>query len=177
MLKRFQVWFLGWLAQYAPAAVVHATGTLTAVDVFIDTETVVVGGKTYTTQTTLTNVDGNVLVGASAAATLQNLFDAINLTGTPGTQYAAAMTLNAHVVATAVTATTLVVKSKVSGSIGNLIASTETQTNASWGGAVLASGSGSLYDDLRTLLSEKRPGLGSGVAQAIIDLIDPQADE
>lgn len=119
-----------------------AVGTLTSTGVFTDTQTVVVGGKTYTTQTTLTNVDGNVFIGADAATTLQNLYDAINLTGTAGTQYAAAMTANTRVKATAVTATTLVVKALTPGEVGNLIASTETQTNAGWGGAVLASGAG-----------------------------------
>lgn len=127
-------------------ALVRASGTLTSSGVFTDTQTVVIGGKTYTTQTSLTNVDGNVLIGASAAATLQNLFDAINLTGTPGTQYAAAMTKNPMVKAVSVTATTLVVEAVVAGAIGNLIASTETQTNAAWGGATLAGGSGNPMD-------------------------------
>ena len=126
-------------ANYSFAA---AVGTLTASGTFTDTQTVVVGGKTYTTQTTLTNVDGNVLIGANAAATLQNLYDAINLTGTAGTQYAAAMTANTRVKATAVTATTLVVRALTPGEVGNLIASTETQTNAAWGAATLASGAG-----------------------------------
>ncbi len=126
-------------ANYSFAA---AVGTLTASGTFTDTQTVVVGGKTYTTQTSLTNVDGNVLIGADAAATLQNLYDAINLTGTAGTQYAAAMTANTRVKATAVTATTLVVRALTPGEVGNLIASTETQTNAAWGAATLASGAG-----------------------------------
>lgn len=121
---------------------VPAVGTLTSSGTFTDTQTVVVGGKTYTTQTTLTNVDGNVLIGANAAATLQNLYDAINLTGTAGTQYAAAMTANTRVKATAVTATTLVVTALTPGEVGNLIATTETQTNAAWGAATLASGAG-----------------------------------
>ena len=123
-----------------------ATGVLTASGVFTDTQTVVVGGKTYTTQTTLTNVDGNVYKGANAAAGLQNLYDAINLTGTPGTQYAAAMTANTRVAATGVTATTLTVKALTPGEVGNLIASTETQTNAAWGAAVLQNGAGTVND-------------------------------
>jgi hypothetical protein len=133
---------------------VQASGTLTAAGVFTDAQTVVVGGKTYTTQTTLTNADGNVFKGADAAAGLQNLFDAINLTGTPGTQYAAAMTLNSQVYASAVTATTLVVKAKVAGTVGNNIPSTETQTNASWGAATLTGGTGdvsSAIDEIRSL--------------------------
>jgi hypothetical protein len=129
-----------------------AFGTLTASGVFTDTQTVVVGGKTYTTQTTLTNVDGNVLIGASAAATLQNLYDAINLSGTAGTQYATAMTANTRVRATAVTATTLVVTALTPGEVGNLIASTETQTNAAWGAATLASGAGNVAAWVRDLL-------------------------
>jgi hypothetical protein len=121
---------------------VSAIGTLTSSGVFVDTQTVTVGGKVYTTQTTLTNSDGNVFIGGSASATLQNLLDAINLTGTPGTQYAAAMTRNAQVFAVSKTATTLVVKAKSPGTIGNLIASTESQTNVAWGAATLASGTG-----------------------------------
>lgn len=124
--------------------ITHATGTLTSTGTFTDTQTVVVGGKTYTTQTSLTNVNGNVAIGANAAATLQNLYDAINLTGTAGTQYAAAMTANTRVKATAVTATTLVVKALTPGEVGNLIASTETQSNAAWGAATLASGAGDI---------------------------------
>ena len=123
-----------------------ASGVLTSSGVFTNTQTVVVGGKTYTTQTSLTNVDGNVLIGASAAATLQNLYDAINLSGTAGTQYATAMTKNTEVEATGVTATTLTVTAKTPGSVGNLIASTETQTNAAWGAAVLESGAGTVSD-------------------------------
>lgn len=121
-----------------------ASSVLTSTGVFTDTQTVVCGGKTYTTQTTLTNVDGNVLIGANAAATLQNLYDAINLTGTAGTQYATAMTLNANVKAVAVTATTLTIKAKSPGALGNLLATTETQTNASWTSTVMANGTGNI---------------------------------
>lgn len=152
---------------------VQASQVLTAAGVFTDTQTVVVGGKTYTTQTVLTNVDGNVLIGANAAATLQNLFDAINLTGTPGTQYAAAMTKNTQVYASAVTATTLTVKSKYAGTIGNLIASTETQTNASWGAATLAGGTGDSAEIVRDLIASEQ--LGASVAQYLIELFGNQS--
>lgn len=154
-------------------ALVFALGTLTSSGVFTDTQTVVVGGKTYTTQTVLTNVDGNVLIGASAAATLQNLFDAINLTGTPGTQYATAMTINAEVFAFSVGATTLVVKSKTPGAIGNLIASTETQTNAAWGAATLASGSGNVNTALNEIIATEQ--LNASASQSLRDLTSAHA--
>jgi hypothetical protein len=148
-----------------------AVGTLTSSGAFTDTQTITIGGKVYTTQTTLTNVDGNVLIGANAAATIDNLYAAINLGAGAGTTYAAAMTAHPHVVATSETDTTLVVKARVDGSIGNLIGTTETQTNASWGGTVLASGSGALPDTLRALIS--RHQLAAAVAQEIYDLTDP----
>lgn len=156
-------------------AVVFAVGTLTSSGVFTDTQTVVVGTKTYTTQTVLTNVDGNVFIGANAAATLQNLKDAINLTGTPGTQYAAAMTANSLCRAVSVTATTLLVSSRVAGAIGNQIPTTETQTNAAWGGAVLASGAGDVSTDIRALLAVSQ--VNGAVNQALIDMTDPEGDE
>lgn len=155
---------------------VYAAGTLTLSANPLNTETVTVGSKTYTFQTSLTNVDGNVLIGANAAASLQNLFDAINLTGTSGTQYAAAMTINANVKATSVTATTVVVKSKVPGVIGNLIASTETiVTGGSWGAATLASGAGSIMTALDQLIATEQ--LSASAQQALHDLSDPSGTE
>ena len=150
-----------------------ASGVLTSTGVFTNTQTVVVGGKTYTTQTTLTNVDGNVLIGASAAATLQNLYDAINLSGTAGTQYAAAMTENAEVEATGVTATTLTVKAKTPGSVGNLIASTETQTNASWGDTVLVNGAGTVADWAESVIANSQ--LNADVMR-LLKTLTPTAD-
>jgi hypothetical protein len=155
-------------------ALVRAFGTLTSSGVFTDTQTVVVGGKTYTTQTSLTNVDGNVLIGANAAATLANLKAAINLGAGAGTVYATAMTENAHVKATTLTATTLKVVSRVPGAIGNLIATTETQTNASWGGAVLASGSGTVAVTFSEILAAGQ--LAADVYNAIYNLDDASID-
>jgi hypothetical protein len=96
-------------------------------------ETVVIGGKTYTFQTTLTNVDGNVQIGASADASLDNLKAAINLEATVSPQqYAAAMTLHSTVRAVRGSATTLIVRAKTPGTGGNSIGVTETLANGSW---------------------------------------------
>lgn len=124
------------------STIAKAVGTLTLTGQPLNTETVVVGGKTYTFQTSLTDVDGNVKIGATAAASIDNLYAAINLGAGAGTVYAASMTANAEVAGSSETDTTLVVKAKCPGTTGNLIASTETLTNGSWGGATLASGSG-----------------------------------
>lgn len=154
---------------------VFATQTLTVTGQPLDTETVVVGGKTYTFQATLTNVDGNVKIGADAATSLANLKAAVNLGAGAGTAYATAMTANLKVVATTLTATTLVFSAQVPGDIGNLIASTETLTNGSFGAGLLAGGSGNIATDIRTLLAAEQ--VNASVAQKLVDMVDPQSDE
>lgn len=137
-------------------SVAFASGTLTASGNPANTETVVIGGKTYTFQTTLTDADGNVLIGADAEASLQNLYDAINLSGTAGTQYAASMTENEHVEAYSTDATTVVVRAKIPGSIGNHVPTSETSTVLAWGGTTLASGSGDIGEFVNSLLDNNQ---------------------
>ncbi len=61
------------------ADVIPQYGILDTTGVFTNTQTVVVGGKTYTTQTSLTNSDGNVDIGADARITIYNFVSAITL--------------------------------------------------------------------------------------------------
>jgi len=119
---------------------IRAIGTLTTTGVFSNGETVTIGTKTYTFQTVLTNVDGNVLIGANATASLANLAAAINLGAGSGTVYAAATTANTDVYATS-GASTLSLFALNAGTAGNSIATTETATNASFAGATLSGGS------------------------------------
>ena len=112
-------------------------------------ETVIIGAKTYKFQTSLTNVDGNVFIGTDLEATLQNLHDAINLTGTSGTQYATAMTRGAAV-AISSSATVLALKAAAPGLIGNEIAvsgSYPASGDAAWDGSAFTSGAGADVDE------------------------------
>lgn len=121
----------------------NAVQTLTFAANAIAAETVTVGGKVYTWFAAYANTDGLVVVGATAAASAQNLYDAINNTPAAlGVTVGAVNTLNAQVRASAVTATTVVVQAKIGGTIGNLVVSTETMTQGSWGAATLAGGTG-----------------------------------
>ncbi len=120
-----------------------ATGTLTATANFANGETVTTGSKTYTFQTVLTNVDGNVLIGASASDSLDNLIAAINLGAGSGTLYAAATTANTFVSALAGAGDTMVLSARIGGTAGNAYATTETATNASFGAATLSGGANS----------------------------------
>jgi hypothetical protein len=156
-------------------SVVYASQTLTVTGQPSNTNTVVIGGKTYTYQTTLTDSDGNVKIGADAEESLENLKAAINLEAGAGTLYADSMTAHDHVVCSAQNATTLTVKSLVPGKIGNLIATTETHALGSWGAAVLASGDGSIKADIEDLIAAHQ--MPAALEQALRDLTDPLSAE
>lgn len=134
---------------------VHATGTLTSTGVQVTAaDTATVGSVTYTFVATAGVTANEVEIGADAAGSLQNLFDAINATAAQsGVTHGSATVENPDAIATAVTATTVVVKAKVPGTVGNFIPSTEAATTLSWGAATLASGTGSVTDSLSLILS------------------------
>lgn len=102
--------------------------------------TVTIDGKVYTFQTTLTNVNGNVLIGASAAIALDNLKSAINLTAGSGTTYAALTTLHPTVTATTNTDTQQTIEAKAIGVAANAIGLAETSSVLSWAGATMTGG-------------------------------------
>lgn len=110
---------------------VSAQGTLSLVLQPSDNEQFTIGNKTYTLQSVLTNVDGNILIGVSLAATQQNILDAINLTGSIGSQYAASMTEHSQVSAALTwVGNNLVITAKAGGVEGNSLATTETMVGA-----------------------------------------------
>ena len=67
---------------------------------------------------------------------------AINASGLAGTDYSTGTTANLDVVATTNTDTTQVIVSKLTGTVANAIATTETIANHAWTGLVMASGTG-----------------------------------
>lgn len=119
---------------------VAAKGTLTFTGQPLDTETVVINGKTYTFQDTLTNVNGNVKIGATVNDSINNLVAAINLGSGAGTKYATAMTVHATVTAANGAGDTVIVTAKTAGVAGNAYGTTETLTNGAFGAATLSGG-------------------------------------
>lgn len=109
--------------------------TLLSTGAFTDTQTIVIGGVTFTTMTVLGATPGNVLIGANAAATITNLAALINA---PGTTTAQGVALSAAdqititdvlgLTATATSATVLTIVGRGS----SRLTLSETQTNASW---------------------------------------------
>jgi hypothetical protein len=120
-----------------------ASGTLTATGAITNTETLTIDSKVYTVQSSLTDVDGNVLQGATVGETLDNLVAAITLGPGAGTLYASSTTVHPTATAARGSGDSLVATAKLLGTGGNSIATTETTVNASWGGATLSGGGGS----------------------------------
>lgn len=109
------------LRKHTTVSGVKATGTLTATANFSASETVTIGSTTYT----FGSGTGQIAVGENLATSLTSLASAINATG---------------LVVAVATATTIVLTAKEAGTAGNSIATTETASNASFGGATLAGG-------------------------------------
>jgi hypothetical protein len=81
-----------------------------------------------------------VALGASNAAALDNMYDAINATGIAGTTYTTGLTAHTTVHATASSANDLYIEARVAGAAGNAYESTETGANISFGGATFSGG-------------------------------------
>lgn len=129
---------------FSNAAGTYASTTLTSdATAPSDGDTVTIGSVVYTYKTTLTN-SGNtpyeVLIGVSAAVALDNLQSAINGTSGAGTTYGYGTVAHPQVIATTNTATTQLIKARVSGTGANTIATTETSSHLSWAGATMNSG-------------------------------------
>lgn len=144
---------------FAVTSGIHSNGkpvcseaTLEIGETVLNTETVTIDVKVYTFQTTLTDVDGNVLIGATFAESLANLIAAVNLDVGAGTTYAASMTLHPTVEALP-SGADMIARAKVPGVAGDSIAVAETLTgvlNLWTGAAVFLAGGfdGQTWSDL-----------------------------
>lgn len=104
--------------------------------------TVVIGARTYTYKTTLTGAANEVLIGASAAAALDNLKSAINASAGAGTTYGTGTVAHEFVVATDNADTTQKIVARIPGTAANALATTETSTHLSWADTTLGGGTG-----------------------------------
>lgn len=111
------------------SAGVASQGTLTLDTNPTDADTMTVDAKTYTFEDTLTDVDGNIHIGATTADTIANLRGAFSLnTGEAGTDYAASMTAHPTVTISAFTGDDGILTAKTVGTAGDSIVTTETFT-------------------------------------------------
>lgn len=115
-------------------------GTLTSNNTNVTAgDTVLIGNKTYTFQASLTPLEGEVLRGGSADASLLNLIRAINHTGTPGTDYSCAAAHTQVSAAASVTAHAFAITALLNVPASLAIATTTPiGATLSWGAVTLA---------------------------------------
>jgi hypothetical protein len=119
---------------------VKATGVLTITSTTsANTQTVTIGGQTYTFNTVLTNTANNVLIGADITAMAANLASAINAGAGSGTTYGTGTVANASVTATSL-AGVVTLTAINAGTGANSVATTETLSNGSFANATLTGG-------------------------------------
>lgn len=119
---------------------VKARGTLTLALNAANGETVLIDSKTYVYVNALSGVDGQVKIGATKEESIANLIAAINLDGTPNSQYTTQTTLHPTVYAKIGSTTAkLIAIAKVGGIAGNSIVISETLAGAGnqWDAAAL----------------------------------------
>lgn len=119
---------------------VKARGTLTLAVNVSNGETVLIDSKTYVFVNTLTGVDGQVKIGATKEESISNLIAAINLEGTPNSQYTTQTTLHPTIYAKLGSTTNkLIAIAKVGGVAGNSIVLGESLagTGNQWDAATL----------------------------------------
>ncbi len=121
-----------------------ASITLTTTGQPLNGETITLDGKVYTFQTTLTNSNGNVLIGVNTETTYDNLIAAVNLAAGAGTLYAAATTLHPTISASEGTGTDVVFTAKTAGTSGNSLTVAEALSNATFPGGNLTGGTNAI---------------------------------
>lgn len=124
---------------FIAAAYLPASSELTTTGNAANGETVTINGRVYTFKTVLAAAD-DVLVGATAAASLDNLRFAINKEPGEGTLYGTGTLVNTDVLATWLTNAVMGITALIAGTAGNAITTTETMANAAWTGATMAGG-------------------------------------
>jgi len=125
-----------------PVAAVGATATVRLNGQPANNDTVVVDGTTYTFKTALSSgptVANEVLIGGTTAASATNLSQAIDGTGTLGTNVSAGTPADTHATST-VSGTTLTLTAITAGTAGNAYTLTATGANTSVSGATFSGG-------------------------------------
>lgn len=146
----------------------QATNTITLANAApANGDTVVVNGTTYTFQTALTNVAGNVLIGASLTTAAANLQAAITAGAGAGTVYAAATVANTTVTATNPSAGVVNLTAITGGTAGNAYTLTRTfatGVNCVLGGATFSGGnqdSAMMRSDMNAAIVSARNNLAT----------------
>lgn len=126
---------------FMEAALIAAENILTLTANAGNLETVTIGATTYTFLSVFVDAPNNILIGATADDSLDNLLNAINNGPGEGTVYGTGTTANASATASDLPGSQMKATAITPGTGGNSIVSTETLANGSWdSGATFAGG-------------------------------------
>ena len=149
-----------------------ATSVLTGTDVFSEGETITIQGRTYTMKATPVGAN-DVAIGASLAASLDNLKQAINQGDSAyptapsnegrGTNWGYDTKRHDYVTATTNTNTQQTIEAREFGTLANYYTTAETCANASWTSTVMAGGVANVPDQIK---------IGSSAAETLDFLKD-----
>ena len=129
-----------------------ASGTITSNGTNVsDGDTVTIAGKVYTFKTILGTTEGNVLIGGTAAESLDNLKLAVNSTGVTAEQYCA--TFHPLVEATTNTDTVQTLSARASGILGNSITLAKSASTLTISGSTLTGGTDDVGEKMRTQIA------------------------
>jgi hypothetical protein len=134
----------------------HSTGALVVDAIPNNDDTVLIGAQTYKWKTALTAAANEVLIGASAALSRENLINAINLGPGSGTLYTAATGLNADVYAEENLGTSSVDVTAILKGVNTTATTTPVNTAGitGWGAATISGGDLDPTNDLALALGD-----------------------
>lgn len=166
------------LSDVTVTASVAASGVLTLTGNPLANDTVLTGTKTYTFTSPLGANDGDVLIGAAATNTIDNLIAAINLAAGSGSTYAAATTANDFISAAAGAGDTMDATALAEGTQGNSIATTDpidVGVVMSWANTTLTGGAGGDVEVLGAGELPTQTTAAVGVVTTLGTVVDPAA--
>lgn len=123
-----------------PVGAVKATGVLTLTGNAVADEPVTIGAKTYVWKASVGATANEVLIGATAADSLENLVAAVSGGDGSGVVYGSDTIASTEVTVALGVADTMEVEAIEDGTAGNAIDTTATMANGSWGAATLTGG-------------------------------------
>ena len=142
----------------AITADVSATGVLTAAANPADGSTVTVGTTVYTFESGTIDAAYEVLIGATASDSLDNLIAAVNGAAGEGTLYGTGTEANPDATAAAGAGDTVDFTAIASGTAGNSVATTEVSGQLSFAAATLLGGTNGLIEVASDLTTETPTG-------------------
>lgn len=161
------------LEQTAIVASTASQGTLTLSANVSNNDTVLIDedidgtltARTYKFVTSLTasTTENEVLIGAAATNSIDNFIEAINGTGSSGTNYGSETPRNLSVSAAVGAGDTMVATARRPGATGDTIATTKTSATASWDAATLGTTTAGVNGDVLVRIDG---GLSFGLTNA-----------